>query len=216
MRDPLDSVRRRKALLRRSGALLLALLVAGNAAAIVWLWVHGGNLHPHSTGDLLTGIGRLTGLLGAYLALIQVVLLARLPVLERAVGFDRLTVWHRWNGHVCIDLILAHVVFTVWGYALVDKYPLGKEISTMLGSGIYPGMITATVGTGMMIAVVATSIVVVRRGCATSGGTRCTCWHTGASRSRGSTRFRPGTNSCSTALPRTTGAPSTLPRSPCS
>ena len=135
----------------------------GNAVVITWLWVHGGNLHPRSTGDLLTGIGRLTGLLGAYLALVQVVLLARLPVLERLVGFDRLTVWHRWNGHVCIDLVLAHVVFTVWGYALVDKYPLSKEISTMLGGGIYPGMITATVGTALFIAVGATSLVIARR-----------------------------------------------------
>ena len=133
---------------RRATAVLLAAVLLGNAAVIIWLWVHGGNLHPHSTGDLLTGIGRLTGLLGAYLALIQVVLLARLPPLERLVGFDRLTVWHRWNGHACIDLILAHVVFTVWGYALVDRFPLSKEISTMLGGGIYPGMITATVGDG--------------------------------------------------------------------
>jgi predicted ferric reductase len=163
VRDRISSERRRKALLRRSGGLMLAVVVAGNAAVIAWLWVHGGNLHPHSTGELLTGIGRLTGLLGAYLALIQVVLLARLPVLERVVGFDRLTVWHRWNGHVCIDLIVVHVIFTVWGYALVDRYPLGKEISTMLGGGIYPGMITATVGTAMLIAVVATSLVIVRR-----------------------------------------------------
>jgi hypothetical protein len=29
--------------------------------------------------------------------LIQVVLLARLPFLERLAGFDRLTVWHRWT-----------------------------------------------------------------------------------------------------------------------
>ena len=149
--------------LPRAWTALLALTFLGNAAAIIWLWVHGGNLHPHSTGDLLTGIGRLTGLLGAYLALVQVVLLARLRVLERLVGFDRLTVWHRWNGHVCIDLVLAHVVFTVWGYSLVDKYPLGKELSTMLGGGIYPGMITATIATGLFIAVVATSLVIVRR-----------------------------------------------------
>jgi predicted ferric reductase len=148
---------------RRAWAALLALIFVGNAAAITGLWVHGGNLHPHSTGDLLTGIGRLTGLLGAYLALVQVVLLARLRVLERLVGFDRLTVWHRWNGHVCIDLVLAHVVFTVWGYSLVDKFPLGKEISTMLGGGIYPGMITATIATGLFIAVVATSLVIARR-----------------------------------------------------
>jgi predicted ferric reductase len=163
VRDPLASTRRRKALQRRAGAAFLAVVVLGNAGVITWLWIHGGNLHPHSTGDLLTGIGRLTGLLGAYLALIQVVLLARLPMLERVVGFDRLTVWHRWNGHACIDLIIAHVILTVWGYSLVDRYPLGKEISTMLGGGIYPGMITATVGTGMMIAVVATSLVIVRR-----------------------------------------------------
>ena len=149
--------------LRRAWTALLVLIFLGNAAAITWLWVHGGNLHPHSTGDLLTGIGRLTGLLGAYLALVQVVLLARLRVLERLVGFDRLTVWHRWNGHVCIDLVLAHVVFTVWGYSLVDKLPLGKEISTMLGGGIYPGMITATIATGLFIAVVATSLVIARR-----------------------------------------------------
>jgi predicted ferric reductase len=159
----LPAAHSRKALLRRATWLLLALVIVGNAAVIVGLWVHGGNLHPRSTGDLLTGIGRVTGLLGAYLALLQVVLLARLPALERLVGFDRLTVWHRWNGHVCIDLILAHVVFTVWGYALVDRLPLSNEISTMLGGGIYPGMITATVGTGLFIAVVATSLVIVRR-----------------------------------------------------
>jgi predicted ferric reductase len=149
---------------RRAAALaILWAVLLGNAAVIVWLWVHGGNLHVHSTGDLLTSIGRLTGLLGAYLALIQVVLLARLHVLERLVGFDRLTVWHRWNGHACIDLIVAHVLFTVWGYALLDRIPLGKEISTMLGGGIYPGMITATIGTAMLLAVVASSIVIVRR-----------------------------------------------------
>jgi predicted ferric reductase len=154
---------RRRALRRRAIATLLAVFVVGNAVAITWLWVGGGNLHAHGSGDLLTSIGRLTGLLGAYLALIQVVLLARLPALERLVGFDRLTVWHRWNGHACIDLIVAHVVFTVWGYSRLDKFPLGKEISTMLGGGIYPGMITATVGTGLLIAVVASSVVIVRR-----------------------------------------------------
>ena len=74
--------------------------VAGNAAVLVWLWVHGGNVsEPLSTGELLTSLARITGLLGAYSALLQVLLLARLPPVERLFGFDRLTVWHRWNGH---------------------------------------------------------------------------------------------------------------------
>ena len=148
---------------RRLAAGLIGLVVAGNAVGITWLWVHGGNLTVHATGALFTSIGRLTGLQSAYLALIQVVLLARIPALERVIGFDRLTRWHRWNGHVCIDLVVAHVVFIVWGYSLLDKFTLGKEIRTMLGGGIYPGMITATIGTVLLLGVVATSLVIVRR-----------------------------------------------------
>jgi hypothetical protein len=140
------------------------LFVAGNAAVMVWLWVHGGNVSDDlSTGELLTSVARITGLLGAYSALLQVLLLARLPPVERLFGFDRLTVWHRWNGHACLDLILAHVVLSVWGYALMDKISLPNEVTTMLGGGIYPGMITATVGTALLVAVVMTSVVIVRR-----------------------------------------------------
>lgn len=139
-------------------------LVVGNTLLIAWLWAHGGNVtHVHSTGDLLVSIARLTGLLGAYSALVQVLLLARIPWVERAVGFDRLTVWHRWNGHACLYLVLAHVVFSVWGYAALDRLPLTKETSTMITGGIYPGMITATIGTALLIAVVPSSIVIVRR-----------------------------------------------------
>jgi predicted ferric reductase len=136
----------------------------GNAAGLVWLWWHGGNVtNVHTTGEALTSAARLTGLLSAYLALIQVVLIARLPFLERLVGFDRLTVWHRWNGHACLDLVLAHVVLSIWGYSLMDHLSLAKETSSMIWGGIYPGMITATVGTFLFIAVVFSSVVVVRR-----------------------------------------------------
>ena len=55
----------------------------------------------------------------AYLALIQVLLLARLPALECAIGFDRLLDLAPLNGHVCIDLVVVHVVLQLWGYALL-------------------------------------------------------------------------------------------------
>jgi hypothetical protein len=75
------------------GAALLVL--AGNAAALVWLWLNGGGVSDvHSVGDGFTSVGRITGLLAAYSALIEVVLLARIPWIERLVGFDRLSVWH--------------------------------------------------------------------------------------------------------------------------
>jgi predicted ferric reductase len=131
------STRSRVAIKRRAAAAAVYAAVALNAGAIVWLWIRDGNLHPASTGELLTSIGRITGLLAAYLALLQVLLLARLPALERAVGFDRLSVWHRWNGHVCIDLVVAHVVFTVWGYALMawTARLRGYEALTLLPDG---------------------------------------------------------------------------------
>jgi predicted ferric reductase len=142
----------------------LWLVAGGNVVAIVWLWYHGGNVTAvHSTGELLTSIARITGLLGAYLALVQVLLLARLPALERRVGFDRLTVWHRWNGHACLYLILGHVVFSVLGYASMDRFTVKKEISTMIWGGVYPYMILATISTFLFIAVVVSSIVIVRR-----------------------------------------------------
>src|SRR5580765_477508 len=158
---PAVPVRRHRG--RAAGLVLVWAVVLGNTAAIVWLWVHGGNLTLRSSGDVLTSIARLTGLLGAYLALLQVILLARVPALERLVGFDRLTVWHRWNGHACLDLVLAHVVLSIWGYSLMDHLSIAKETSTMIWGGIYPGMITATVGTFLLIAVVVSSVVVVRR-----------------------------------------------------
>jgi predicted ferric reductase len=146
-----------------TGAVLLALLF-GNAAGIVWLWYQGGNVtQVDDAAELVTSLARLTGLLGAYLALIQVVLLARLPWLDRLLGFDHLTVVHRWNGHACILLVLAHTLLSIWGYALLDSVSVWAELDTLLGAGVYPGMITAVVGTALLVAVGLTSVVVARR-----------------------------------------------------
>ncbi len=143
-------------------AWLVAAVVFGNAAVIVYLWLHGGGISSaHTAADRLTSVGRITGLLGAYSALLQVLMLSRLPPLERLVGFDRLTVWHRRNGKLCIALILAHVVFITWGYELSDGVSLSSEISSLAND--YPGMITATIGTALMIVVVISSLVVAKR-----------------------------------------------------
>ena len=141
-------------------ALWLALVT--NGAVIVWLWLHGGGVSAvHTLADVWTSVGRVTGLIAVYLALIQIVLLARLPPLERLVGFDRLTVWHRNNGKACLLLVLAHVVFITLGYAGLDQVGISAEIHRLLSN--YPGMLAAVVGTALMVAVVATSIVIVRR-----------------------------------------------------
>jgi len=143
-------------------ALALWLAVASGAGVVVWLWLHGGGVAAvHSASDGWTSAGRLTGLVAVYLALVQVLLLARLPPLERLVGFDRLTVWHRVNGKICLLFVLAHVVAITIGYAGLDGVGISSEVSRLLSD--YPGMVAATVGTAIMVAVVAASIVIVRR-----------------------------------------------------
>jgi predicted ferric reductase len=138
------------------------LVVAGNAGAIVWLWLHGGGIgSTHTVGDAFTSVGRLTGLLAAYSALLQVVLLARIPWIERFAGFDRLTVWHRRNGHACLYLVLGHVVAIVIGYAALDRISIPREVVRMT-TGL-PGMVTAWVGTALLVVVVVSSVVIVRR-----------------------------------------------------
>lgn len=135
---------------------------AGNGAAVLWLWLHGGGVSLAGTlGGLFTSLGRVTALLGTYLVLVQVVLLARVPWLERRVGFDRLTVWHRRNGKIAISLVVLHVPLIILGYSLTDQTSLGKEISSLYSS--YPGMVTATIGTVVLAGVVVSSLLVIRR-----------------------------------------------------
>ena len=155
--------RRRGRGARRATIATVWVVAGGNAAAIVWLWYHGGNVTGvHSTGELLTSIGRITGLLGAYLALLQVLLLARIPALERRVGLrpaDGLAPLERARMPLpdpCARRLLGARICPN------GSPPVRKEISTMIWGGIYPGMITATVGTALFIAVVVSSIVIVR------------------------------------------------------
>jgi predicted ferric reductase len=153
---------------RRAATHAVALLVAfaiylGNIAALVWIWVDNGNLTMHTTADLLARTAGLAGLIGAYLALVQVVLLSRLPILEWVAGFDRLSQWHRWNGHACIILVLVHVILQIQGYSMPTHRSFGDEFWTMVAQGAFPGMITATIGTVFLVAVAWSSYAIVRR-----------------------------------------------------
>lgn len=144
------------------GISFASLIVAANAAILLWLWLHDGGISGvHDTASLLTSLGRITGLFGAYLLLIQVLLLARLRRFEALVGFDRLTVWHRINGKVCFYLILAHVVLITGGYTLMDHISLWAEVTNLWT--IYSGIPDAVIGTALLVAVVVTSFVVLRQ-----------------------------------------------------
>ncbi len=72
------------------------LLFAANAAIVVaFWWVSTGTQPMRSPGDVVNAIGRVTGLLGTYLVLWQLLLMTRQPWLDAAFGLDRLAIVHR-------------------------------------------------------------------------------------------------------------------------
>ncbi len=148
--------------LRRSAGWGLALLALANGAVVVGLWAAaGGPADVHDLGSGLTSAGRVAGLLGAYLVLVELLLLARIPLLERVYGFERLVTVHRVNGRVALGLLLAHAAMITAGYTLGDRISLGAEIERLITG--YPGVITAVAGLGLLVGVVVTSAVAVRR-----------------------------------------------------
>ena len=141
---------------------LLALLALANAAIVVALWAGAaGAGDREGTAGVLAEVARLSGLLGAYLVLVELLLLARLPVLDRLAGFDRLTVWHRWNGIACAVLLLGHAVLITTAYALADDRSLPGQAARLIEQ--YPGVITAIAGLVLLLGVVVSSVVIVRR-----------------------------------------------------
>jgi predicted ferric reductase len=127
------------------------------------LWVHNGGVQAMAVGGwgAVAAAGRLTGLLAADLMLLQVLLMARIPLVERAFGQDRLARWHRWTGFASFDLLLAHVVLITLGYAGPLHVNVLRELWDLVTA--YPGMLLAAAAFALLVLVVVTSLRAARR-----------------------------------------------------
>jgi len=112
-------------------------------------------------GGLFDAIGRVSGLVGAYLMLIMVILVARVPWIERSVGQDRLVRWHRTLGGWPIVLIAVHIVTVTLGYAKVTHSGPVAQFLTFIFH--YPDILAAAVGFALLVAAGVTSYRAVRR-----------------------------------------------------
>lgn len=134
-------------------------LLAGAVAIVAMWWRDPSSLN--SAGAAVTAAGRLAGLIGAYLVLVQLLLMGRLSWFERAVGFDRLTAWHRGLGTNTVLLLVVHVLLVVEGYSLSDNQAITSTGWRVLST--YPSMLTATAGILLFGLVAVTSARAARR-----------------------------------------------------
>ncbi len=125
------------------------------------LWVKGGGLAPAAgLGDAANRLGRLTGLLASDLLLIQVLLIARVPLVERAFGQDQLVRMHRSVGTGSFVLMVTHLILIVIGYAEAAPARLWSTFLDMTLS--MPGMLLALAGFACLVMVVVTSLTRLR------------------------------------------------------
>ena len=111
-------------------------------------------------GGGVTFIGSLTGLAGMYLALVMVLIVARIPFLERIIGQDGMLRVHRWLSPWPLSLIFAHAVFITVGYAQAAHQGAWAEVGKLISS--YPDILAATVALGLMVAIGIASIRAIR------------------------------------------------------
>ena len=128
----------------------------------IGLWLrHGGISAATGPGGLATALGQITALIGTYAVLVQLLLMSRIAWIERAIGLDRLAVWHRWTGFATVWLLGAHVVFTTTGYAQADRLSLWAQTRDFISH--YPDVLMAWVGFALFIAIAVTSVRAARR-----------------------------------------------------
>lgn len=124
-------------------AFYLGVLVTLAAIMIGWWGTNAPNLNTY--GDRLVAIGRLFGLLAAWSVIIQIVLMSRVPFIERNFDLQDNIQLHTYNGYALLATISGHVIFLTLGYALPMHITLWDQ--TIIFNTQYEDVLLATIGT---------------------------------------------------------------------
>src|SRR5262249_44196729 len=117
---------------------------------VVGLSLTGGSRRTlQAAGGWLTFGGRVTGLVGTYLLLVMVLLIGRIPLLERTAGQDRLVRWHRQLGPWPLALLGLHALLITAGYAKTDHTGLLHEFWLLVTT--YPDVLAAAVALSLLV-----------------------------------------------------------------
>ncbi|MEV5104613.1 ferric reductase-like transmembrane domain-containing protein [Streptomyces massasporeus] len=129
--------------------------VIANLAIVEVLFLNAGT----GKNGVLT-VAKFFGLHAAVLMLFQLLLVARLPWLDRRIGMDRLTVWHRWLGFTLLWTLLTHAVLVVLGFAKLDDASMLKTFFALAG---VPASLLGMLAAALVVVVASVSARKVRR-----------------------------------------------------
>lgn len=126
-------------------AFYFGVLVTLSGIMIGWWGMNAGNLNTY--GDRLIAVGRLFGLLAAWSVIIQIILMSRVPFIERNFDLQDNIQLHKYNGYALLTTISGHVIFLTLGYALPTHITLWDQ--TIMFNTQYEDVFLATIGTGI-------------------------------------------------------------------
>ena len=116
-------------------------VVAANVLVVEMLFFASGT----GKNPTLT-VGKFFGLHAAMIMMVQLLLVSRLPWLDRRIGMDRLTSWHRWVGFALLWTVLTHASIVVLGYARLSGTTLWPTFLSLAGvTASLLGMIAAAI-----------------------------------------------------------------------
>ena len=115
----------------------------------------------HTASGLIILLGRFSGLLGTYLVLISLIVIARVPWIEKSIGFDRLVLLHRKIGPISFSFISVHVVSIAFGYSLADSQGVIAEVVSIITT--YSWMYAALIAYLLFIVIALSSANRIRR-----------------------------------------------------
>lgn len=145
----------------RSGDLLTVLAWTSVAFAVSLYLAYGGAADFTSLGGAITGLGIITGLVGTDLVLVMLLLAARIPFVDNTFGQDHAIAVHRSLGKPALYLLLGHGALLTVGYGLsAGLDPVAETLSLFT---TLAGMPLAYLGIGLLVLVVVTSLVAVRK-----------------------------------------------------
>ncbi|MEO3743529.1 ferredoxin reductase family protein [Plantactinospora sp. B5E13] len=146
----------------RGGRLFFHIVFWAALATTVELWwLNTPTGSITTTADVLVAGGRLTGLVGGYLLLAQVLLMSRVRWLERWIGAHSLLIWHRELGAFLLLAILAHAALIAVGYSKLTNEPLVDGTWTLLST--YEDMLSAVGATAIIVGIALLAIRGIRR-----------------------------------------------------
>src|SRR5690349_9600961 len=138
-----------------AGRLVLWVLVGVNVLIVETVF-----LASEPAKNRILGFGTWLGLHVALVMILQLLLIARLPWLDRRIGMDRLTSWHRWTGFTLFWLVLLHPTFILLGYASeYDSTPLTEFNNLRVQVPVLLGMLAA----GIVLVAAGLSVRAARR-----------------------------------------------------